>query len=196
MGEYAIRKSDRERVKIGTCADMYYLRFEDRNKVSYDDGWADLRFRIPFLDEDKLQPGEYDVYNRGLLLRRGSEYFQDVDKGTDSESGMLQIRHEATGLLIQIPCHHGERLPAMGDKAGVHWNGKMPSYVLSSIRSVQVEGGLTLWPVVRCVHCNQAWRYEWDEILPWVPDIQLRERLEGYRPDASRTAAPEATTAK
>ena len=34
MGEYAQRISDGERVKIGTCEDMLYLRFEDRAKVS------------------------------------------------------------------------------------------------------------------------------------------------------------------
>ena len=33
MGEYARRKSDNESIKIGTCESMYYLRYEDRDKV-------------------------------------------------------------------------------------------------------------------------------------------------------------------
>jgi ferredoxin hydrogenase len=36
MGEYAKRKSDGLEVKIGTCASMYYLRYEQRNEVNYD----------------------------------------------------------------------------------------------------------------------------------------------------------------
>ena len=52
MGEYAIRKSDRESIKIGTCEDMYYLRYEDQNKVTPDEcsGFG-YRWRIPFPDE-------------------------------------------------------------------------------------------------------------------------------------------------
>lgn len=38
MGEYAVRISDGERIKIGTCEDMLYLRFEDRHKVSAENG--------------------------------------------------------------------------------------------------------------------------------------------------------------
>lgn len=33
MGEYAKRMRDGERVKIGTCENMYYLRFEERHQV-------------------------------------------------------------------------------------------------------------------------------------------------------------------
>ena len=36
MGEYAIRKSDNDCIKIGTCEDMYYLRYEDQDKVTPD----------------------------------------------------------------------------------------------------------------------------------------------------------------
>ena len=38
MGEYAIRKSDNDCIKIGTCEDMYYLRYEDQDKVTPDSG--------------------------------------------------------------------------------------------------------------------------------------------------------------
>lgn len=33
MGEYAKRKSDNQKIKIGTCQTMYYLRLEGRNQV-------------------------------------------------------------------------------------------------------------------------------------------------------------------
>ena len=61
MGEYALRKSDRESIKIGTCDDMYYLRYEDQDKVIPESG-SDFgnRWRIPFPDEDHILPGDYD----------------------------------------------------------------------------------------------------------------------------------------
>ena len=60
MGEYAIRKSDRQSIKIGTCEDMYYLRYEDQDKVTPESG-SDFgfRWRIPFPSEDKILPGDY-----------------------------------------------------------------------------------------------------------------------------------------
>jgi len=67
MGEYA--KFGNSEIKIGTCEDMYYLRFEDRYKVRHlpgnvdpnkDSEAAHLRFRLPFPDEDHILPGGYE----------------------------------------------------------------------------------------------------------------------------------------
>jgi hypothetical protein len=41
MGEFALRRSDNERVKIGTCENLYYLRYEDRMKVAQDENNLD-----------------------------------------------------------------------------------------------------------------------------------------------------------
>lgn len=77
MGEYAIRKSDNQEVKIGTLESMYYLRFEDRDKVRFKPGNVNManpeqvsgsRFRLPFPDEDDILPGDYKDHNRGLRL--------------------------------------------------------------------------------------------------------------------------------
>ena len=59
MGEYAKHKG--EEIKIGTCENMYYLRFDQRHKVkalpgNVDPNGADayaLRFRFPWPNEDK-----------------------------------------------------------------------------------------------------------------------------------------------
>lgn len=63
MGEYATRKSDEAEVKIGTCEDMYYLRYEDRDKVRQlpnslnAANELNLRWRLPFPDEDSTRIG-------------------------------------------------------------------------------------------------------------------------------------------
>lgn len=75
MGEYAKRKSDGQEIKIGTCESMYYLRADQRDAVEampgnvhpIDDA-EHVRFRFPFPDEDKVLPGEFANYDRGVIV--------------------------------------------------------------------------------------------------------------------------------
>lgn len=191
MGEYAIRKSDGERIKIGTCEDMYYLRYEDRAKVRALSGNVDpereataLRFRLPFPDEDGLEPGSYEDYNRGVLLFRGNEYFTDDE--TANDPGNIQLTHPS-GLLVNVPCYHGAKLPALGD-ARVFWNGKSPSLEMRQLRPT--DGGVK--PIVACRWCNGAWRYDWSDIWEYIHDPALRIALCMYR-EAEAAAAAAAT---
>ena len=189
MGEYAIRKSDSERVKIGTCEEMYYLRYEDRDKVRHEHGNVDpmrpdgLRFRLPFPDEDHLRPGEYEDFNRAQRLYRmvkskttSPDWHEDFSDPEASEHpGHYQLRHERSGLLLSVPCYHGEKLPEVGPGMTAHWNGKGFSLALSSLRVVGTE----VFPVVRCVHCEEAWRYQWAQLWEYIPQ-PLRDRLKVY----------------
>ena len=73
MGEYAIRKSDNQEIKIGTCEYMYYIRYEDRNKVSPLPNNTDcskelnLIWRLPFPSEDHIQIGNYEPFNHVIF---------------------------------------------------------------------------------------------------------------------------------
>jgi hypothetical protein len=162
MGEYAIRKSDGAHIKIGTCEDMYYLRYEDRDKVRPLPNNVDpvkyaseLRFRLPFPDEDHVKPGDYEDFNRGVRL----------------------CCKTSTGY--NVPCYHGQKLPDLGN-ARAFWNGKGHSFELTQVRPVDVNGVVKLIPIVHCRHCGKAWRYTWDEVLPYVLDKQLLDRLKEY----------------
>jgi len=185
MGEYAHYNG--QQIKIGTCENMYYLRYDERHAVATIRGNVDpatdlgLRFRVPFPDEDNMRPGSYEPYNRGERLYKmerdhmGREYSVDFSMPAAADSpGTIQLSHES-GLLFCVPCHHGERLP---DVAGIrfHWNGKTHSYELTSIK--RHDDG-NLWPVVTCRHCGQAWRAEWSEVLPYTHG-ELKRRLECY----------------
>src|SRR3990167_2579485 len=71
MGEYATRGKDR--IKIGTCEDMYYLRFDQRDRVQHEPGNVapngedayGLRFRFPWPDEDHVAPGGEEFHANG-----------------------------------------------------------------------------------------------------------------------------------
>ena len=185
MGEYA-RYQD-EDIKIGTCENMYYLRIEDVHKVEPIAGNVDprtdndLRFRLPFPDEDANGPGTGD-YNRGVRLFRieGEGMFrQTIDYRPEwlqeADPGSLQLSHPS-GLLLSVPCHHGDRLPDLGEGARAHWNGKSHSLELYMVKRTR-EG---VFPIVRCRHCGDMWRVDWAEVLPYVHDEVLRERLEKH----------------
>lgn len=196
MGEYAKRKSDGEEVKIGTCESMYYIRWEDRNKVSKLPNSLDpatttgLYWRLPFPDEDGVLIGAYQDYNRGyrlfkvveepdnpqLCYRKICADFAPADMA-DAKPGFIQLRHEQSGLLMNIPCYHGAKLPDPPPGGQVFWNGKGHALELSSVKNMP-DG--TLLPVVRCRFCGKMWSFDWAEIMPYVFDDDMRKRLEEY----------------
>ena len=101
MGEFA--RFNGARIKIGTCENLYYLRWEDRFKVEYDFGNHKWNWRLPWPDEDQIKPGEYPDPFRGALL-------VDFTAPDGLAPGYIHIRHEC-GLLINAPCFHGRALP-------------------------------------------------------------------------------------
>lgn len=197
MGEYAVRISDGREVKIGTCESMYYLRFEDRDKVrgipGHEHGnvrpWIDseaaqLRFRLPFPDEDSVLPGEYKDHDRGerLWKKTGQGQFESYDSFSDASTikapGIVQITHPC-GLLVNVPCYHGEKLPECGKDVKVFWNGKSWFFELYQLRPVLENGVLRIYPVVHCRFCRQAWRYQWSDVIDYLHG-EMRDRLALY----------------
>ena len=191
MGEYA--KYNGEEIKIGTCESMYYLRYEDRGRVdplphSLDPSKATgLRFRLPFPDEDNIGPGGYSEFNRGYRLGHTErvwegdwrDYWTDwnPDDLVDAMPGNIQLTHPS-GLMLNVPCHHGYKLPEVVKPMNAHWNGKSWSLELLHVKSMP-DG--TLAPIAGCRHCGSMWRFEWDEILPECGlDAEMLRRLEAY----------------
>ena len=189
MGEYATYAG--QEIKIGTCDSLFYLRLEDRFRVSpvpysLDPATVDgLRFRLPYPDEDDREPGDYEDHRRGQRLYRSGKddlgtYWQEewTDPATleDDPPGRVQLRHPS-GLVLSVVCYHGLRLPtAGGDFDYVGWNGKTHAFELTAVKPLAGE----LYGVVSCRHCQGAWRYPLADLLPWVPDKRLRERLAAY----------------
>jgi hypothetical protein len=160
---------------------MYYLRLEDKDKVTSESGSGFGWFwRLPFPDEDDVLPGQYQEYNRGLRLCKEvglaeNKYWEDFTDGeTVKDPGILQLTHPS-GLLVNMPCYHGNKLPDAPPGGKCFWNGKSWSLELRSLRTDKGQ----VFPIVECRHCGQAWRYEWDKILPYVQG-EMRHRLEKY----------------
>jgi hypothetical protein len=164
MGEYAIRISDRERIKIGTCEEMMYLRYEDRDRVRPESGSVnviqyatELRFRLPFPEEDHLKPGEYHC-DRHVEL---AEEFKGVISGEPNGSN-----HGVDGQN-----HRGDR-PCTAEK---------PRYKLTSIGPRDPGNGVPeVRPMVQCMSCGRVWNHDWEHVFPHIPDEGLQSRLRKY----------------
>ena len=191
MGEYGVRKSDGLRIKIGTCESNYYVRYEDKGKVKPDQGSEFGCFwRIPLPSEDGIEPGDYKshVCTQRLWkvvsreIRKDREGNEVIDQRTadfsDSETvdypGSIQLKHEC-GLLMSVPCYHGEKLPETPEGFRIGWNGKSWFYELRFLKTQ----GSKVFPVVHCRACGNMWRYEWADVLPYLHG-ELRKRLEKY----------------
>ena len=112
MGEDATYKG--QTIKIGTCEDMYYLRADQAHLVGTAPHSVDLtryadrvRFRFPWPDEDAVEPGDFDPYERtmpvaGVTVPDGVDHY-----GRCVSSGMLCIRQQriwGTRLVLVAEC--------------------------------------------------------------------------------------------
>ena len=187
MGEFAIRKSDLAKIKIGTCSDMFYLRFDDLNKIEALDHNvnpsvdAGLRFRLPLPEEDDVEPGNYESHRTDYCLMPGYR-FKDAP-----QDGIHQVYDTRAGVLINLRCMHGESLPDLGPNATALFNGKAYGWtVLSSIKTQPAPeagvGFVQLLPVISCRFCREAWlEKDWNRVLPWIHNDDLKQRLMAYR---------------
>jgi len=188
MGEYAKLKTTGEEVKIGTCENMYYLRFEDRYKVVYDYSFTGYRFRLPFVDEDNVGIGNYNNYDRGIELIphydediKLTSYFDDIYKEHYQEhKGLIQLCHES-GLMVNASCYHGYKLPDNNNSKELKafFNGKTSiNFELSQVKiHLNEETKIKeLIPIVRCKHCKTPFKADWASVLLHVRQTTKEER--------------------
>ncbi len=192
MGEYGFYK--KELVKIGTCEMMYYLRYEDRFAIKPEENSIDpskeknLFWRLPYLDEDNLSPTKYTQHNRTLSLFKkvpsktiygGDSYVYFWDDSLETSLGILSLRHPC-GLSITLPCYHGHKLPEFDEKSqcSANWNGKFPGFI--ELAFMKNSGELGVVPVITCKACGNLWSVDWEDVLPYVYDEEMRKRLAAY----------------
>jgi hypothetical protein len=154
MGEFMQRIADGERVKVGTCEDLYYLRFDQLTQVRCD-GDADperqldvYRFRFPWPDEDRRAPGDFDRYDRscglhGLTVPAGVEH------------GKIQFVSQR-GFNMVIPCPEDAGAEEWRERAGVviHRNGYGGALRLCQQAVRETELGRRLVGVCECGGCG------------------------------------------
>jgi len=150
MGEYA--EISGERVKIGTCEDMYYLRFDQRHQVRALHGNVnpvkdapELRFRFPWPDEDVTEPGAFEKYHRSLAV------YGFTSTGS-FEHHAVQFVAQA-GYNVCLPCPESNAAQPFA----IHRNGFAGAVQLVQQRFIPSIG---LVPVLMCGGCGAKYRLE------------------------------------
>ena len=155
MGEYA--KHQGHQIKIGTCEQMYYLRADqvefitpEHNSVNPHslDTAGLIRFRFPFPDEDTVQPGAFQDYNRALWI-----YGLEVPEGVDHGSLQFTRNYPSSGgIILSTPCPESQEGKASGLR--FNYNGHAGKVGIHSQRLI--DGQLKL--VCSCGSCGALWR--------------------------------------
>lgn len=149
MGEYATFRG--ERIKIGTCEDLYYLRADQVGRLSHSDignHWDAVRFRFPFPDEDSTEPGDFRDSGRSVPVS-GLKPPAELDHHTIQ----FKANYPDRGVLVMLPCPFS----ADGQAGAVRYqfNG-----FAGAVRIVQQriwDGLLVL--VAECGACGARYRY-------------------------------------
>lgn len=170
MGEYAKYKG--EEIKIGTCEDMYYLRADQARKVLPLRGNVDpvkdadgIRFRFPFPDEDSIEPGAFNDFNRTIGVW-GVEVPEEIDH---SSLQFTRNYPSSGGILLSAPCPESKEGKASGLR--YHYNGYNGKVQIAQQRLV--DGQLVL--ICQCGSCGAAYRCPTIEDAQPIIDALLKE---------------------
>lgn len=186
MGEYARIKGG-GRVKIGTCEDLLYLRFDQLDLLRDGPrpaGDSDprqaldvYRFRFPWPDEDFVQPGMFDDPFRSVGI-----YGVTVPDGVEHGTCQFTSNHPR-GYVVSLPCPEAGGLvdPPEGSVLKVHRNGH-PGPVQLTGQAVR-HGRLVA--ICKCGGCGRTYN------VPTIEDaepmlVSLRSRADREREEWER----------
>ena len=183
MGEHV--KLRGETVKLGTCEDLYYTRFEQLKAMVSEcqempgnmppeeylnpaHGW---RYRFPFPDEDDVGIGEYQDYDKAVTI----SVPLDAPIALDAESHRSVYRSIGVGegygynVNARIPCPASKKMPEL-------WcNGNVVDYFpLQIIQQKPLPSGVVA-VVLRCGWCKAGFRLEELDEVTYLVDL-LRKR--------------------
>ena len=187
MGEYAKRLSDGAEIKIGTCESMYYCRWDQRKQIQYPYMTTGLYWRLPLPEEDNIRPGDFEshkILTYSELTKTQHIPFDaminlDAINEEDREQlakcgGIVQATVDILGMVINVPCYHGLKLPESADE-GVKffWNGKRDALYFESLCNREKELTISF----ACASCGKSWSVNYTDAEPLFRSMRMKLRL-------------------
>lgn len=108
MGEYASYRG--ERIKIGTCENLYYLRADQVQQLDNPSvvlsALEAFRFRFPFPGEDRILPGDFEDHDRHVRI----DGITAPAELRDEHYSVQFTSNHPRGYVVSLPCPeaHGE----------------------------------------------------------------------------------------
>lgn len=171
MGEMIGSKENR--IKLGTCEDLYYTTFQDLNNSSYKKSETEVylkndsgcRFRFPFPDESEVEIGEYEDYSRGFLITIPSDIGVDISHGDIYQHvGFLKGDSiQSDSVSIKLPCPFGKKYEAF-DYNMSSKEGKL-SFNISQQKRTSYLGSEMLVTIVECPYCGSKSQLDLYEVM-------------------------------
>ena len=203
MGEYIKIKGQADYFKIGTCEEMYYIRLEQlrqlvaTNQAEKVDGNQEPReylepetnrFRFPFPDEDNVEPGYFDPYNRGVEIALTPDVtpliIADLTAGGEDWDHNTLTTRQGDVNIMGIPCPYNPEFEKMG--LSVSW--PFPNYRVELVQQKLMKSG-EVWAVVRCVYCGAMVRLDMPRGTELAAACLLNEPIDFYQELARRIQA-------
>ncbi|HML65257.1 MAG TPA: hypothetical protein PKC55_10535 [Dysgonomonas sp.] len=193
MGENALRKTDNTVIKIGRgdISNLYYLRYEDRDKVegvenSLDpDTTENIQWRLSLPDEDHLQPGNYESHQPYIRYdkKMGISFIHpdcqlkpdiaDLFENHTYRPGTYQLYQKKLGLLLNIACYHGLKDNTNSGEVSFGWNGKRSPFALCGVLNDKAEMMVSF----TCIACEEKWLASFVEIQHLIYSEDMKYRL-------------------
>jgi hypothetical protein len=174
MGEY-INYNGKE-IKLGTCESLYYTRLSQlkdlrllMNKLpgnldvsEYLDAKNAFRYRFPFPEEDHVQIGDFEPYNKGLVIQ-----LHDLDTDIcDFEHYDLWHSASANGsynVNVCVPC-------PQSDKINTVKHSPLSPKIISIKQQKQIDG--EVWTVIACPYCDAMIRLNYESACKLTHSIK------------------------
>lgn len=174
----ATRLSDGARIKIGTCETMYYCRWDQRMEISYPYFSKNCLWRIPALEEDGIKPGDFEfgalVGKYGpLFSTRLTNISQELLDSLAEDSGIVQAQVDALGIIINVQCTHGARLPKDSEELTPFWNGRYTALHLVALKNTEDDLQVT----VQCSACRHMWSFTFEQIYHNIASLPMLLRI-------------------
>lgn len=183
MGEYAIRKSDGASIKVGTCNSMYYSRWSQRNDFrgfTLGNEMGNLLWRLPIPDEDGIQVGDFDygVWATSpytALDESMAEILVNSDGEPTLKPGIAQAKIDRLGMLLNVPCEHGLRLPLNTGDIKTFLNGCSFPIRLCAVKNDTSYNRMSI--IVGCTACQCKWSFDFSEVQKYIKSSVMKLRL-------------------
>jgi hypothetical protein len=157
MAEITRNRKTGERVKIGTCEMMYYIRHDQRNDVDYDFDF-NCFFRLHKESEKEIEAGYFEDMGEGMLIYNDEEFF--TEEQVETLKAGVEMVSNGYGVEINLPCYHNLKLPEI-EGLKIRFNGKRPLFELKYLLWKQESDKLFF--TIECRSCGKKYICDTEE---------------------------------
>lgn len=158
MGEYINYRG--QEIKLGVCEDLYYTRLDQLKEARYQmekmggnleaseylDPKLGWRYRFPFPEEDNIQIGDFEDYDKGLVIQLQPDDYGIIEGMEHNETWhSCQPKGGGYNVNVATPCPQSPEFGKETKHSLIDWR------IVEITQQKQVDG--EVWTVIDCPYC-------------------------------------------